>query len=142
MEHAGRSADFVNRREKDVGDGSSSAKRKTGCGFREMGEMRGARKVHSELRKWLTDNVSAEVAESTRIIYGASAANRNTGNVYCSAPCTEGLAGSVNGANSKELAAQLDIDGFLVGGASLKLRQWVLYGWADSEEGCRGLGSG
>lgn len=58
-----------------------------------------AQEVHSELRKWLKDNVSAEVAESTRIIYG----------------------GSVNGANCKELAAKPDVDGFLVGGASLKL---------------------
>lgn len=30
-------------------------------------------------------------------------------------------AGSVNGANCKELAAQPDVDGFLVGGASLKV---------------------
>lgn len=57
-----------------------------------------AQEVHSELRKWLKDNVGAEVAESTRIIYG----------------------GSVNGANCKELAAKPDVDGFLVGGASLK----------------------
>jgi len=57
-----------------------------------------AQEVHSELRKWLQANVSSEVAASTRIIYG----------------------GSVNGANSKELAGQPDIDGFLVGGASLK----------------------
>ncbi|OIT33115.1 PREDICTED: triosephosphate isomerase, cytosolic [Nicotiana attenuata] len=57
-----------------------------------------AQEVHAELRKWLQVNVSAEVAASTRIIYG----------------------GSVNGANCKELAGQPDIDGFLVGGASLK----------------------
>ncbi|KAK9755230.1 hypothetical protein RND81_01G011300 [Saponaria officinalis] len=57
-----------------------------------------AQEVHLELRKWLKDNVGAEVAESTRIIYG----------------------GSVNGGNCKELAAQPDVDGFLVGGASLK----------------------
>ncbi|XP_050203370.1 triosephosphate isomerase, cytosolic [Mercurialis annua] len=57
-----------------------------------------AQEVHADLRKWLHDNVSAEVAASTRIIYG----------------------GSVNGANCKELAAQPDVDGFLVGGASLK----------------------
>ncbi|XP_009587902.1 triosephosphate isomerase, cytosolic isoform X1 [Nicotiana tomentosiformis] len=57
-----------------------------------------AQEVHAELRKWLQANVSAEVAASTRIIYG----------------------GSVNSANCKELAAQPDIDGFLVGGASLK----------------------
>ncbi|KAL6275847.1 hypothetical protein ACE6H2_019448 [Prunus campanulata] len=57
-----------------------------------------AQEVHFELRKWLHDNVGAEVAASTRIIYG----------------------GSVNGANCKELATQPDVDGFLVGGASLK----------------------
>ncbi|KAH0667824.1 hypothetical protein KY285_029030 [Solanum tuberosum] len=57
-----------------------------------------AQEVHFELRKWLHVNVGAEVAASTRIIYG----------------------GSVNGANCKELAAQPDVDGFLVGGASLK----------------------
>ncbi|KAM7522190.1 hypothetical protein LguiA_012092 [Lonicera macranthoides] len=57
-----------------------------------------AQEVHFELRKWLKENAGAEVAESTRIIYG----------------------GSVNGANCKELAAQPDVDGFLVGGASLK----------------------
>ncbi|RWW27917.1 hypothetical protein GW17_00007625 [Ensete ventricosum] len=58
-----------------------------------------AQEVHTALRKLLHDNVSPEVAASTRIIYG----------------------GSVNGANCKELAAQPDIDGFLVGGASLKV---------------------
>ncbi|CAL5334194.1 unnamed protein product [Camellia sinensis] len=57
-----------------------------------------AQEVHFELRKWLQDNSGAEVAASTQIIYG----------------------GSVNGANCKELAAQPDVDGFLVGGASLK----------------------
>ncbi|XP_022746439.1 triosephosphate isomerase, cytosolic [Durio zibethinus] len=57
-----------------------------------------AQEVHSELRKWLQANVSPEVAASTRIIYG----------------------GSVTAANCKELAAQPDVDGFLVGGASLK----------------------
>ncbi|CAN0854190.1 Triosephosphate isomerase, cytosolic [Linum grandiflorum] len=57
-----------------------------------------AQEVHAALRKWLTENVSAEVAQSTRIIYG----------------------GSVNGGNCKELAGQADVDGFLVGGASLK----------------------
>ncbi|RRT56533.1 hypothetical protein B296_00011028, partial [Ensete ventricosum] len=58
-----------------------------------------AQEVYTALRKLLHDNVSPEVAASTRIIYG----------------------GSVNGANCKELAAQPDIDGFLVGGASLKV---------------------
>ncbi|KAH9623466.1 hypothetical protein KSS87_020148 [Heliosperma pusillum] len=59
---------------------------------------RGKVMVHAELRKWLETNISAEVAATTRIIYG----------------------GSVSGANCKELAAKPDVDGFLVGGASLK----------------------
>ncbi|XP_021910469.1 triosephosphate isomerase, cytosolic [Carica papaya] len=57
-----------------------------------------AQEVHSELRKWLSANTSPEVASTTRIIYG----------------------GSVTAANCKELAAKPDVDGFLVGGASLK----------------------
>ncbi|CAL5322503.1 unnamed protein product [Camellia sinensis] len=57
-----------------------------------------AQEVHAELRKWLQANTSPEVAATTRIIYG----------------------GSVSGANCKELAAKPDVDGFLVGGASLK----------------------
>ncbi|KAG2258037.1 hypothetical protein Bca52824_077331 [Brassica carinata] len=59
----------------------------------------GTGKVHDELRKWLAKNVSDDVAATTRIIYG----------------------GSVNGGNCKELGGQADVDGFLVGGASLKL---------------------
>jgi triosephosphate isomerase (TIM) len=57
-----------------------------------------AQEVHCELRKWLHQHISPEVAAKTRIIYG----------------------GSVSGANCRELAAQPDVDGFLVGGASLK----------------------
>jgi len=57
-----------------------------------------AQEVHAQLRKWLADNVSSSCSNSTRIIYG----------------------GSVTGANCRELAAEKDIDGFLVGGASLK----------------------
>ncbi|KAI4297718.1 hypothetical protein L6164_037593 [Bauhinia variegata] len=57
-----------------------------------------AQEVHVAVRDWLKKNVSAEVASRTRIIYG----------------------GSVNGSNSADLAKQEDIDGFLVGGASLK----------------------
>ncbi|KZV34453.1 triosephosphate isomerase, chloroplastic [Dorcoceras hygrometricum] len=57
-----------------------------------------AQEVHVAVRDWLSKNVSAEVASKTRIIYG----------------------GSVNGSNCGELAKQEDIDGFLVGGASLK----------------------
>ncbi|TYH78103.1 hypothetical protein ES332_D04G202300v1 [Gossypium tomentosum] len=57
-----------------------------------------AQEVHVAVRDWLKKNVSEEVASKTRIIYG----------------------GSVNGSNCAELAKQEDIDGFLVGGASLK----------------------
>ncbi|KAK4232070.1 Triosephosphate isomerase [Podospora fimiseda] len=57
-----------------------------------------AQDVHAAIRGWLKANVSDKVAEETRILYG----------------------GSVNGKNCKELAKEQDIDGFLVGGASLK----------------------
>ncbi|TYG74681.1 hypothetical protein ES288_D04G201400v1 [Gossypium darwinii] len=57
-----------------------------------------AQEVHVAVRDWLKKNLSEEVASKTRIIYG----------------------GSVNGSNCAELAKQEDIDGFLVGGASLK----------------------
>jgi len=57
-----------------------------------------AQEVHAALRKWLAENVSGDVSASLRIQYG----------------------GSVTAANAKELASQGDIDGFLVGGASLK----------------------
>lgn len=57
-----------------------------------------AQEVHAEIRKWIGENISKEAAEKTRIIYG----------------------GSVSEKNCKELSKQDDIDGFLVGGASLK----------------------
>lgn len=41
--------------------------------------------------------------------------------------CMQILSGSVNGANCKELAAQPDVDGFLVGGASLKVAIMLPY---------------
>ena len=57
-----------------------------------------AQEVHDAIRKWLSTNVSADVAKSTRILYG----------------------GSVTAGNCRELAQKPDVDGFLVGGASLK----------------------
>jgi len=57
-----------------------------------------AQEVHAAIRSWLKKEVSDKAAEETRIIYG----------------------GSVNEKNCKELSKELDIDGFLVGGASLK----------------------
>ncbi|KAF2126387.1 Triosephosphate isomerase [Dothidotthia symphoricarpi CBS 119687] len=57
-----------------------------------------AQEVHAKIREWIGKEVSSEAAEKTRILYG----------------------GSVTEKNSSELAKQADIDGFLVGGASLK----------------------
>jgi len=57
-----------------------------------------AQEVHEKIREWLKVKVSPEAAEATRIIYG----------------------GSVSAKNCGELSQQPDIDGFLVGGASLK----------------------
>lgn len=57
-----------------------------------------AQEVHDKLRAWFAKNVSPAVGESIRIIYG----------------------GSVTADNAKDLAKEKDIDGFLVGGASLK----------------------
>eukprot|EP00999_Lentomonas_sp_LEN2_P000349 NODE_1350_length_895_cov_89.187500_g1304_i0.p1 GENE.NODE_1350_length_895_cov_89.187500_g1304_i0~~NODE_1350_length_895_cov_89.187500_g1304_i0.p1 ORF type:complete len:250 (+),score=58.18 NODE_1350_length_895_cov_89.187500_g1304_i0:85-834(+) len=57
-----------------------------------------AQEVHAHIRNWLREKVSADAASKTRIIYG----------------------GSVNGNNCNDLASKPDVDGFLVGGASLK----------------------
>ena len=53
--------------------------------------------VHN-IRQWLSENVSDQVGKSTRILY----------------------AGFVSGKNCVEFSRQPDIDGFLVGSASLK----------------------
>ena len=57
-----------------------------------------AQEVHANIRQWLAKEVSQQVADDTRILYG----------------------GSVSEKNCKELSKEQDIDGFLVGGASLK----------------------
>jgi triosephosphate isomerase len=57
-----------------------------------------AQEAHKAIRDWLKQAVSDEAAQKTRILYG----------------------GSVTEKNSSELAKQPDVDGFLVGGASLK----------------------
>jgi len=62
-----------------------------------------AQETQLAIRKWLADNISQEVAAKTRIIYG----------------------GSVNAKNSADLVNQPDIDGFLVGGASLKAEEFL-----------------
>ncbi|KAF7534771.1 hypothetical protein G7Z17_g13313 [Cylindrodendrum hubeiense] len=56
-----------------------------------------AQEVHKAIRDFLR-GISSQVADETRILYG----------------------GSVNDTNCHELSTQPDIDGFLVGGASLK----------------------
>eukprot|EP00353_Schmidingerella_taraikaensis_P006414 CAMPEP_0185580798 /NCGR_PEP_ID=MMETSP0434-20130131/17841_1 /TAXON_ID=626734 ORGANISM="Favella taraikaensis, Strain Fe Narragansett Bay" /NCGR_SAMPLE_ID=MMETSP0434 /ASSEMBLY_ACC=CAM_ASM_000379 /LENGTH=253 /DNA_ID=CAMNT_0028199165 /DNA_START=17 /DNA_END=778 /DNA_ORIENTATION=+ len=57
-----------------------------------------AQEAHDKVRGWLRANVSAEAAEQIRILYG----------------------GSVTDKNADDLITRPDIDGFLVGGASLK----------------------
>lgn len=58
-----------------------------------------AQEVHLNLRNWFKERYSAELADSLRIVYG----------------------GSVKADNAVELMKQADVDGFLVGGASLKV---------------------
>jgi len=62
-----------------------------------------AQEVHAFLRKWVSDNLGANVAATLRILYG----------------------GSVNADNCADLSGREDIDGFLVGGASLKGESFV-----------------
>jgi triosephosphate isomerase (TIM) len=57
-----------------------------------------AQDAHVGIRAWLRKNVSEKVADETRILYGGSVTDKNCG----------------------DLSQQPDIDGFLVGGASLK----------------------
>jgi triosephosphate isomerase len=57
-----------------------------------------AQEVHLFIRRWLEEAFGPDSAEAARILYG----------------------GSVKPDNSKELMAQPDIDGTLIGGASLK----------------------
>lgn len=66
-----------------------------GTGLTATPEM--AQETHAAIRKWISDNVSPSIASGIRIQYG----------------------GSMKGANAKELLAQPDIDGGLIGGASL-----------------------
>lgn len=67
-----------------------------GTGLSATPEM--AQETHAQIRAWFAANVSQQVADTIRIIYG----------------------GSVSAGNCADLGKQTDIDGFLVGGASLK----------------------
>ncbi|MNK11396.1 Bifunctional PGK/TIM [compost metagenome] len=62
-----------------------------------------AQEVHAFIRNEIANKYTAEVAENTTILYG----------------------GSCNPKNAAELFAQKDIDGGLIGGASLKSRDFV-----------------
>lgn len=62
-----------------------------------------AQEVHAFIRKEIAAKYSSEIAEDTTILYG----------------------GSCNPKNAAELFAQADIDGGLIGGASLKSRDFV-----------------
>jgi len=57
-----------------------------------------AESAHAHLRKWLESNYNSDIAAATRILYG----------------------GSVKPDNAAELIGQANVDGALVGGASLK----------------------
>jgi len=67
-----------------------------GTGLTATPEM--AQATHADIRKWISENVDAGIANKTRIQYG----------------------GSMKGANAVGLLSQPDIDGGLIGGASLK----------------------
>ena len=57
-----------------------------------------AQEIHRFIRKWVSSNISDSVARNVRIIYG----------------------GSVSDGNCGDLIKRDDIDGFLIGGVSLK----------------------
>lgn len=57
-----------------------------------------AQETHKQIREWIAENISPYCAKMIRIQYG----------------------GSANAKNAPQLSAMPDIDGFLVGGASLK----------------------
>ena len=62
-----------------------------------------AEEIHAFIRKTIADKFGAEVAENTTILYG----------------------GSCKPSNAKELFAQPDIDGGLIGGAALKADDFI-----------------
>ena len=62
-----------------------------------------AQEIHACIRKVLSDKFGAQVAEDTTILYG----------------------GSCKPSNAKELFAQKDIDGGLIGGAALKADDFI-----------------
>jgi triosephosphate isomerase len=59
--------------------------------------------MHEYLRKLVSDNYNAEIADNTTILYG----------------------GSCKPSNAQELFANPDVDGGLIGGASLKADDFI-----------------
>ncbi|KAF8774871.1 Triosephosphate isomerase like protein [Argiope bruennichi] len=95
---AGKTQEVVFRQTKAIADKVSDWKRVViayepvwAIGTGKTASPEQAQEVHEQLRKWLADNVSADVAKTTRILYG----------------------GSVTASNCKELAKKPDVDGFL-----------------------------
>jgi triosephosphate isomerase len=62
-----------------------------------------AQEMHAHIRTVLTDKYGVEVAESTSILYG----------------------GSCKPSNAEDLFSQADVDGGLIGGASLKVEDFI-----------------
>jgi len=62
-----------------------------------------AQEVHHTIRQWMEENFDPETASLVRILYG----------------------GSVKPENAKDLMSRPDLDGALVGGASLKAEQFI-----------------
>ena len=62
-----------------------------------------AQEMHAHIRKVITDQYGAEIAENTSILYG----------------------GSCKPSNAQDLFAQSDVDGGLIGGASLNAKDFI-----------------
>jgi len=73
-----------------------------------------AQETHAAIRAWIAEKVSAEAAEGIRIQYG----------------------GSANAKNAPDLSAMPDVDGFLVGGASLKPEFAEIVKAISEKKGC------
>jgi triosephosphate isomerase len=72
-----------------------------------------AQEVHAFIRGFLRDRFSPEVAAATRILYG----------------------GSVKAKNAREIMAAPDVDGALVGGASLEAREFTAIAGTAARKG-------
>lgn len=62
-----------------------------------------AQEIHAHIRKVIADKYGKSIADNTTILYG----------------------GSANGGNAKELFSKPDVDGGLIGGASLSAEKFL-----------------